>query len=738
MFRFMQILRRATLYTYRFLINIPRLFYFKPSYPSLNLIETTGNFSMQANWTPYKGNNAEPRLHLLNSLTRTKEPFEPISGKQVKFYICGPTVYDSAHMGHARAYLSFDIVRRVLVDYFNYDVLYVMNITDIDDKIIKRARQKYLFDNYLNEVSTSNGVGNQLKEALDYFRVKISNELDVDKKNMYTNMADKFATDLATFETKSLGISNAENIEESLGLVKQLLESSKDVISDWLDSTSGHTVDDHGVFTRLARKYENEFLQEMSSLNVLEPDVLTRVSEYIPEIIDYVNKIIENGYAYVLDGSVYFNTKAFSCSPNHNYAKLLPEAYKDEGCIEKHLREGEGELSICNNIQNVEKISKCDFALWKASKNGEPFWESPWGKGRPGWHIECSAMSMSVCGSKLDIHAGGFDLKFPHHDNEIAQCEAYSDCDHWVNFFLHCGTLRIAGLKMSKSLKNFISIKDALQKYTARQLRILFLMHIWSDNLDYSDATMDHVLHFEKLCCEFFLNIKDIIRKQMKESGEINECFKKFDQRDIEVFNNFTLLQSEIHLAFCDSIDTRTVLEKIRSIISLINLYLIEKQEAKPNCNLLANCANYVIKLMKILGADTGFKEFNFRQETSENHCMDKEAILMPYLEALANFREIVRSEARTSKNINILKECDRLRDEILPNLGVRLEDHTKDTRLKLVDRETLMREKEQKEAELREKEEKKRLLEKEKEEKRKIKEEKKQKQREAASKNKS
>uniref|UniRef100_A0A915NE27 Cysteine--tRNA ligase, cytoplasmic n=1 Tax=Meloidogyne floridensis TaxID=298350 RepID=A0A915NE27_9BILA len=668
---------------------------------------------MQANWTPYKGNNAEPRLHLLNSLTRTKEPFEPISGKQVKFYICGPTVYDSAHMGHARAYLSFDIVRRVLVDYFNYDVLYVMNITDIDDKIIKRARQKYLFDNYLNEVSTSNGVGNQLKEALDYFRVKISNELDVDKKNMYTNMvfnrgrvvllkisndrvgvvgkclADKFATDLATFETKSLGISNAENIEESLGLVKQLLESSKDVISDWLDSTSGHTVDDHGVFTRLARKYENEFLQEMSSLNVLEPDVLTRVSEYIPEIIDYVNKIIENGYAYVLDGSVYFNTKAFSCSPNHNYAKLLPEAYKDEGC-------------------------------------------------RPGWHIECSAMSMSVCGSKLDIHAGGFDLKFPHHDNEIAQCEAYSDCDHWVNFFLHCGTLRIAGLKMSKSLKNFISIKDALQKYTARQLRILFLMHIWSDNLDYSDATMDHVLHFEKLCCEFFLNIKDIIRKQMKESGEINECFKKFDQRDIEVFNNFTLLQSEIHLAFCDSIDTRTVLEKIRSIISLINLYLIEKQEAKPNCNLLANCANYVIKLMKILGADTGFKEFNFRQETSENHCMDKEAILMPYLEALANFREIVRSEARTSKNINILKECDRLRDEILPNLGVRLEDHTKDTRLKLVDRETLMREKEQKEAELREKEEKKRLLEKEKEEKRKIKEEKKQKQREAASKNKS
>uniref|UniRef100_A0A1I8BGH5 tRNA-synt_1e domain-containing protein n=1 Tax=Meloidogyne hapla TaxID=6305 RepID=A0A1I8BGH5_MELHA len=408
----MQILRKATVYTYRFLINIPRFFYSTPPNSPINLTETTGNCCRQkivfyvkrcnSKWTSYKCEGQEPRLHLLNSLTRTKEPFEPISGKQVKFYICGPTVYDSAHMGHARAYLSFDIVRRVLTDYFNYDVVYVMNITDIDDKIIKRARQKYLFDNYLNSVSTSNGIVNQLEEALDHFRGKISDELDIDKKNMFTNMADKFATELATFEAQSLKIDNSGN-QESLHLVKQLVESSKDVISDWLDATSGHTVEDHGVFTKLARKdwaifqiylkmipeqnlwafphslkcyqlfnrYENEFLQEMASLNVREPDVLTRVSEYIPEIIDYVAKISQNGYAYVLDGSVYFNTKAFSCSSDHNYAKLLPEAYKDEGCLEKHLREGEGELSLCNNGQNNEKLSKCDFALWSKQKRNK-------------------------------------------------------------------------------------------------------------------------------------------------------------------------------------------------------------------------------------------------------------------------------------------------------------------------------------------------------------------------------
>ena len=309
-------------------------------------------------------------------------------------------------------------------------------------------------------------------------------------------------------------------------------------------------------------------------LNVMPPNILTRVSEYVPEIIEYVQKILSNGYAYqTSDGSIYFDTTQFQANPKHFYAKLVPEAFNDSENEAKHMKEGEGELSIsAERLQ--EKKSNSDFALWKASKEGEPFWDSPWGNGRPGWHIECSAMSSSICGNKLDIHAGGFDLKFPHHDNEIAQCEAHFDDGHWFNYFLHCGTLRIAGSKMSKSLKNFISIKLALQQYTARQLRLLFLMHSWSDALDYSAQTMERACQFEKVSKEFFLLVKDIVRKKKDADGEEVSTLKKFDDEALKHFNQFLALKTEIHSAMCDSIDTRTVIEAIRSIINVGNAYI--------------------------------------------------------------------------------------------------------------------------------------------------------------------
>ena len=254
-------------------------------------------------------------------------------------------------MGHARSYVSFDILKRIMTDYFGYNVKLVMNITDIDDKIIRKA------------------------------------------------------------------------LEENIS------------------------------FEELSRRYETEFFDDMRRLNVSLPESITRVSEFVPEIVAFIEKIIENGYAYESNGSVYFDVKKYSSEPNHTYAKLEPTSVNNK----EKMAEGEGVLT---NSETTEKRGDADFALWKKSKPDEPKWPSKWGDGRPGWHIECSAMAASIFKKyPIDIHTGGVDLRFPHHDNELAQSEAYYNCDNWINNFWHTGHLHIAGKKMSKSLKNFITIK---------------------------------------------------------------------------------------------------------------------------------------------------------------------------------------------------------------------------------------------------------------------------------------
>ncbi|VDO64750.1 unnamed protein product [Haemonchus placei] len=477
----------------------------------------------------------------------------------------------------------------------------------------------------------------------------------------------------------------------------QLLIEARDVLSEWLDAQFGSAVNDHSVFDNLAKTYEREFLSDMARLNVLPADVVTRVSEYIPEIVTYVEKIIKNGYAYKTDdGSVYFDTKAFESNPKHFYAKLVPEAYGDSEALEKNMREGEGELSMTAD-RLMQKRNPSDFALWKSSKEGEPFWDSPWGKGRPGWHIECSVMSTAICGDQLDIHAGGFDLKFPHHDNEIAQVEAYYDKPQWVNYFIHCGTLRIAGMKMSKSLKNFITIREALQLYTSRQLRFLFLMHNWTDVLDYSTATMDRAMQFEKISNEFFLLVKDLLRKHYKPDSP--QGYVKYGTREIQIMDEFSNIKKDIHDALCDSIDTRTVIEKLRDLIGIGNAYINEKEKegVAPNCLLLRNIAAFMTDLFVMFGVIPKSGELGFPIDREAG--VGSEEMLMPYLNALATFREKVRNIAKDNKVISILEECDRLRDDVLPELGVRLEDRTQETVVKLCDRDILLREREQKRA---------------------------------------
>lgn len=194
----------------------------------------------------------------------------------------------------------------------------------------------------------------------------------------------------------------------------------------------------------------------MEALNVRLPNVITRVSEYVPEIVAFIDGIIKKGFAYEANGSVYFDVLGFANDKDHTYAKLEPTSFGDA----EKLKEGEGSLGAATE---GDKRNPQDFALWKKSKPGEPLWESPWGPGRPGWHIECSAMAHEVFKEfPIDIHSGGCDLRFPHHDNEMAQSEAYYGCDNWIQHFWHTGHLHIDKLKMSKSLKNFLTIREIL------------------------------------------------------------------------------------------------------------------------------------------------------------------------------------------------------------------------------------------------------------------------------------
>lgn len=391
-----------------------------------------------------------------------------------------------------RSYISFDILRRVLTDYFNYNVLYVMNITDIDDKIIKRARQNHLYEEYVKASPALEKILDDYSEVLKLFQGKLEQNTDPDKKIMLEGMILRMETGVKTL-TEVVKSGDAVKVSEEQ---KSFLNCIKDPLSDWLDTNKGKSVTENSIFESLPRYWENEFHRDMELLNVKMPDVLTRVSEYVPQIVTFIEKIIANGLAYEANGSVYFDVANFDRS--HHYAKLVPEAFGDM----KSLNEGEGDLTS-SDVQ-TEKKSPNDFALWKSSKSGEPWWTSPWGNGRPGWHIECSAMASDICGPKLDIHTGGVDLKFPHHDNELAQSEAHFNSQEWIKYFLHTGHLTIAGCKMSKSLKNFITIRDALEKNSATQLRLAFLLHSWKDTLDYSENTMEMATQYEK-----FLNVSD-------------------------------------------------------------------------------------------------------------------------------------------------------------------------------------------------------------------------------------
>eukprot|EP00158_Paraphelidium_tribonemae_P009891 Partr_v1_DN28990_c1_g1_i4_m25637 putative Cysteinyl-tRNA synthetase len=382
-----------------------------------------------------------PLLYLNNSLTRQKEQFIPRSlGPAVTWYNCGPTVYDASHMGHARTYITFDILRRVMEDYFSFRIQYVMNITDIDDKIIVRARQAHLLQEFHSASSSLAEISRVFVGGVKLLRdnlakgavalLQVDTLEDIKKLKVTVDAADPSKFE-GCGDKLVLYLSQLQKCSDASGILEKattLSDSDRqaffaladDVIAPFLDAEKGSGIVDHEIFSRLTSHFEREYFEDMAALNIRPPTLLTRVTQYVPEIVAFVERIIENKFAYEANGSVYFDVEAFKKS-GHDYAKLAPWAAGNSTL----LAEGEGSLAA----KGQGKRNANDFALWKASKPGEPFWESPWGQGRPGWHIECSAMAGAVLGDKMDIHSGGVDLCFPHHDNELAQSEAFFQCD---------------------------------------------------------------------------------------------------------------------------------------------------------------------------------------------------------------------------------------------------------------------------------------------------------------------
>ncbi|GAN06823.1 cysteinyl-tRNA synthetase [Mucor ambiguus] len=674
---------------------------------------------------------ATPVLKFQNSLTKTKTDFVPKEGRRVTWYNCGPTVYDASHMGHARTYLSMDIIRRVLEDYFKYDVLFVQNVTDIDDKIILRARQQYLFDNLKTETTQlDENTIRQTEEAwLEFANAKLK-KLDASLVSLATSnwpefvkkmtpeevtkalvLDEKYKMISSALDTSYAAIQNAKaNLQKGVTgkeASDELLVASQDIVSAWLDARKGQEVNDPKVFRDLPAFWEQEYFKDMEALNVRAPDVQTRVSEYIPEIIDYVQKIIDNGYAYAADGSVYFDTSRYDGHAGHHYAKLEPWSKGDTALIE------DGEGSLGSKLQG--KKSPNDFALWKTSKPGEPVWDSPWSKGRPGWHIECSVMASAVLGENMDIHSGGVDLAFPHHDNELAQSEAHFDCKQWVNYFLHAGHLHVEGQKMSKSLKNFITINEALKTYTARQLRIFFLLHQWDAKMDFKKSSMQETIQLEQFMKNFFDNTKAIVYKVQNDGtrgatesadGAITHRFREPEQQLLKLLQD---KQDAVHAALCDSINTPVVMDELVDLISNTNKYMNANGAKGVNIHILNKVAKWVTSMLKIFGVADNGVEIGFGAAAGQGSG-NTEEVLMPYLQALSSFRDQVRNGARNKiEHTEFLKMCDFLRDNQMVDLSVSLDDQEDGVALvKLVPREELIQAREKKLAIAAEKEAKK------------------------------
>eukprot|EP01018_Ginkgo_biloba_P030275 Gb_21433 [translate_table: standard] len=666
-----------------------------------------GSTSVEAGRNWVLPNTRSKGLRINNSLCGAKVPFQTSDGSDfVTWYICGPTVYDSSHVGHARNYVTFDIIRRILEGFFKYRVQYIMNVTDVDDKIINRARRDYLLRQYLETASKAETVLTMLNVAFEEEISKQEKKVKVAQKEFdeatSSRRRDELGDKIRQEELKlqkvvELNAAAKGHEDEALatggkaGIDLLISNGVSDVLASYLDAKEGATVTDLAIFRAHAAKYEKEFLEDMQSLGVKPPMVLTRVTEYIDIIIDYVQKIIDQGFAYVANGSVYFNTRTFQ-DAGHTYGKLNPWAV------------GSSELASESesNFDSREKRNNCDFALWKASKIGEPFWESPWGRGRPGWHIECSAMASHVIGRSIDIHSGGVDLQFPHHDNELAQAEAFYGCSQWVNYFIHSGHLAIEGLKMSKSLKNFITIREALQKYSARQLRFLFVNQLWDKPMNFSESVMNEALAKERQFQNFFKIVKKVLR-ETKIDGEAYvkgfENGQKWGLEEKELSHLLALTTNQVRERLEDNIDTPGAIQALLNLVSGVHSYVDKTATGSSLPILVKEAGEYVTQILVIFGLSTANvnNEIGFGSDSTSSSG-GIESVVAPYIEAACSLRDQIRTAARDDlSKARLIAITDHFRDYTMVDLAVRVEDSPSGTVWELCDAGTLRNERNEK-----------------------------------------
>jgi len=463
-----------------------------------------------------------PKILVYNTLTRRKEVFEPIHGNRVYMYVCGQTPYDDAHMGHAKNYVNYDVIVRWL-RYRKYSVFYIQNITDIEDKIIRRANEK--------------------------------------------------------------GISWQELVE---------------------------------IYTK-------RFFEDMEALKVKQNvNLYPKSSDYIPEIIEQIQELINKGYAYVVDdGTVYFNVPKFE-----DYTKLSGMKLEE---LKKHRIE-----------PDPRKKSPLDFALWKAAKPGEPSWPSPWGPGRPGWHIEDTAMAITHFGPQFDIHGGATELIFPHHTNEIAQAEALTGKKPYVKYWLHVGVMNMKAEKMSKSIGNVITIREVLSKYDPEAVRLYLASTHYRKPVEFSWDDLELAKErLERLytAMENLINLKE--REELRPEDE--DLLKKIEENKREFENSMD-----------DDFNTPKAIAALFEMAKEMNRF------ASDHDSINREIMEKVLSIYRELGSVLGILEEKPRKEAE-----------IEFVENLIQIIVDLREELRKMKAYNI---SDRIREE-LRKTGIELQD---------------------------------------------------------------